>query len=104
MLPNEAPGHDAQTTTSLSFWGAAGSVTGSKYLIETPRARVLVDCGLFQGQKSLRERNSGRRCRRCSSVGLPSPVQTYASSASRATRSGWRSANAAARRAPDDIP
>ena len=43
--------------STLSFWGAAGTVTGSKYLIETDRARVLVDCGLFQGLKEIRERN-----------------------------------------------
>ena len=43
--------------SSLSFWGAAGSVTGSKYLIETGRARVLIDCGLFQGPRELRDRN-----------------------------------------------
>ena len=42
---------------TLSFWGAVGTVTGSKYLIETDRARVLVDCGMFQGLKELRERN-----------------------------------------------
>jgi metallo-beta-lactamase family protein len=42
---------------TLSFWGGVGTVTGSKYLIETDRARVLVDCGLFQGLKTLRERN-----------------------------------------------
>ncbi len=42
---------------TLSFWGGVGTVTGSKYLIETERARVLIDCGLFQGFKELRERN-----------------------------------------------
>lgn len=42
---------------TLSFWGAAGTVTGSRYLIESDRARVLVDCGLFQGGRELRERN-----------------------------------------------
>jgi len=43
--------------TSLSFLGAAGTVTGSKYLLETKDSRVLVDCGLFQGLKALRARN-----------------------------------------------
>ena len=42
---------------SIEFWGGVGSVTGSKYLVQTNRARVLVDCGLFQGLKELRERN-----------------------------------------------
>lgn len=41
----------------LTFLGGAGTVTGSKYLIETGRRRILVDCGLFQGLKDLRERN-----------------------------------------------
>lgn len=41
----------------LQFLGAAGTVTGSKYLVESGRARVLVDCGLFQGYKQLRLRN-----------------------------------------------
>ena len=43
--------------TRISFLGAAGTVTGSKYLVETGTARVLVDCGVFQGVKALRERN-----------------------------------------------
>jgi len=42
---------------SLSFWGGVGTVTGSKYLIENNNTRVLVDCGMFQGLKELRERN-----------------------------------------------
>ena len=42
---------------TLSFWGGVGTVTGSKYLIDTGSARVLIDCGMFQGLKELRERN-----------------------------------------------
>ncbi len=41
----------------LKFLGAAGMVSGSRHLLETDRQRVLVDCGLFQGEKRLRERN-----------------------------------------------
>ena len=42
---------------SLTFLGAAGTVTGSKHLIDLGTHRVLVDCGLFQGLKELRQRN-----------------------------------------------
>jgi len=42
---------------SLTFLGAAGTVTGSKHLLDLGDRRVLVDCGLFQGLKELRERN-----------------------------------------------
>jgi metallo-beta-lactamase family protein len=41
----------------LQFLGATGTVTGSRYLVERDDARVLVDCGLFQGTKKLRLRN-----------------------------------------------
>ncbi len=41
----------------IRFLGATDTVTGSCYLVETNRCRVLVDCGLFQGYKKLRERN-----------------------------------------------
>jgi metallo-beta-lactamase family protein len=41
----------------LTFLGAAGTVTGSKYLLEADGSRVLIDCGLYQGVKQLRLRN-----------------------------------------------
>lgn len=41
----------------LTFLGAAGTVSGSRYLLSTPNTRVLIDCGLFQGVKELRRRN-----------------------------------------------
>lgn len=41
----------------ISFLGAAETVTGSKYLVQNDKAKVLVDCGLFQGYKELRQRN-----------------------------------------------
>src|SRR4026209_1991802 len=42
---------------SLTFLGAARTVTGSKYLVESNGTRIMVDAGLFQGLKELRERN-----------------------------------------------
>jgi metallo-beta-lactamase family protein len=42
---------------TLTFLGAAQTVTGSKYLLETATSKVLIDAGLFQGLKALRERN-----------------------------------------------
>jgi metallo-beta-lactamase family protein len=41
----------------LTFLGAAGTVTGSKHLVRAGGRQVLLDCGLFQGLKSLRLRN-----------------------------------------------
>ena len=41
----------------IHFLGAAGTVTGSKFLLETSELNILIDCGLFQGIKSLRELN-----------------------------------------------
>jgi metallo-beta-lactamase family protein len=46
-------------TISLKFCGAAGTVTGSCYLLAHPRGKLLIDCGLFQGPKTLRELNYG---------------------------------------------
>ena len=45
------------SSSSLTFLGAAGTVTGSKHLLEVAGHRILVDCGLFQGLKELRQRN-----------------------------------------------
>lgn len=42
---------------TLGFHGAAGTVTGSRFLLEADRKRLLIDCGLFQGLKELRLRN-----------------------------------------------
>ncbi len=41
----------------VSFLGATDTVTGSRFLLDTPRGRVLVDCGLYQGLRELRRRN-----------------------------------------------
>lgn len=51
------------TTTSapmLRFLGATGTVTGSKFLVSSGGSRVLVDAGLFQGLRALRERNRAK--------------------------------------------
>ncbi|MBU6283267.1 MBL fold metallo-hydrolase [bacterium] len=45
------------TGDTVRFLGAAGTVTGSKHLLEIDGRRILLDCGLFQGLKALRERN-----------------------------------------------
>jgi metallo-beta-lactamase family protein len=42
---------------TLTFLGAARTVTGSKYLLEADGRRILIDCGMFQGLKDLRQRN-----------------------------------------------
>ncbi len=43
--------------TKISFHGGAGTVTGSKFLVEDGGDNVLIDCGMFQGRKEIRERN-----------------------------------------------
>jgi metallo-beta-lactamase family protein len=55
-----SPGGDADISrgrASIQFLGAAGTVTGSKHLLRSGYAQVLLDCGLFQGVKALRLRN-----------------------------------------------
>lgn len=46
-------------SVTIGFYGAAGTVTGSRFLVEHARHRVLIDCGLFQGYKQQRLRNWG---------------------------------------------
>lgn len=46
-----------QPSPVLTFLGATRTVTGSKFLVDTPTQRVLVDCGQYQGLRELRERN-----------------------------------------------
>jgi metallo-beta-lactamase family protein len=41
----------------LIFCGAAGEVTGSSFLLETGSARILIDCGLFQGTRFAEKKN-----------------------------------------------
>ena len=41
----------------IGFWGASGTVTGSRFLLDGSKGRVLVDCGMFQGGKTVRKRN-----------------------------------------------
>jgi metallo-beta-lactamase family protein len=44
-------------TAKIHFLGAAGTVTGSKFLVETSERKILIDCGVFQGLKELRKQN-----------------------------------------------
>ena len=41
----------------IRFLGAASTVTGSKFLLESNDSKILIDCGLFQGIKELRLKN-----------------------------------------------
>jgi metallo-beta-lactamase family protein len=57
LLRPHRPVYNGALMPRLTFLGAAGTVTGSKYLVEANGKRLLVDCGLFQGGKELRQRN-----------------------------------------------
>ena len=48
---------DHAMVATLTFLGAAGTVTGSKFLLEHDRRRTLVDCGLYQGERAWRRMN-----------------------------------------------
>ncbi|MER6628964.1 MBL fold metallo-hydrolase [Streptomyces sp. NPDC000987] len=70
--PQATPGRPAL----LSFLGGVGTVTGSKFLVESDHARVLVDCGLFQGLADLRRRNW--RTLPCDAEDIDAVVVTHA--------------------------
>ncbi|MFE1270168.1 MBL fold metallo-hydrolase RNA specificity domain-containing protein [Streptomyces sp. NPDC058758] len=68
---SEAAAHTVPSVTRpalLSFLGGVGTVTGSKFLVESDHARILVDCGLFQGFAKLRRRNWDRFARDAADV------------------------------------
>lgn len=48
---------DAHASATLTFFGGTGTVTGSRFLLERGDRRLLVDCGLYQGERELRRRN-----------------------------------------------
>lgn len=56
-MTGDAGGAATDGSAILSFLGATGTVTGSRFLVETGHARLLVEAGLFQGLKRLRLRN-----------------------------------------------
>ncbi|MDZ7806034.1 MAG: MBL fold metallo-hydrolase [Gracilimonas sp.] len=58
------------TSIKIHFLGASGTVTGSKFLIETPQKNLLIDCGMFQGIKKLRELNWQQLPVKASSIDL----------------------------------
>jgi metallo-beta-lactamase family protein len=63
-------------TVTLTFHGAAGTVTGSHYVLETPTARIAIDCGMFQGPKILKELNY--QPLPCDPTRIDAVVQTHA--------------------------
>lgn len=67
----------------ITFLGAADTVTGSRHLVEAGGSRVLLDCGLFQGFKTLRERN-------WAPLGVPpSQIDAVVLSHAHLDHSGW---------------
>ena len=46
-----------KNSVNIKFLGASGTVTGSKFLISTSEKNILIDCGMFQGLKELRQLN-----------------------------------------------
>src|SRR5215210_7907923 len=59
MKPTEMISAGNPTEPTLTFWGAAGGVTGSMHLLEVGNHKILLDCGLHQGRREdARQRNA----------------------------------------------
>lgn len=63
LPPNLAATHDGAMTTTLTFLGGVGTVTGSSFLVGGAAGDLLVDCGLYQGERHWRRRNWDRDLR-----------------------------------------
>ena len=94
---------------SISFWGGVGTVTGSKYLSRNRTRSVLIDCGMFQGLKELRERNwqdppFDRSSPQCGSNHSRAHRSHGLSSSPRQARFQWSSLLLARHRRPAENP
>lgn len=59
MKPTDSPIHAQSPEPALTFWGAAGGVSGSMHLFEFGNHKILLDCGLHQGRREeARQRNA----------------------------------------------
>src|SRR4249919_2973571 len=59
MKPTAPPQTAPPIEPTLTFWGAAGGVTGSMHLLEVGNHKILLDCGLHQGRREeARQRNA----------------------------------------------
>ncbi|MFD7624884.1 MBL fold metallo-hydrolase RNA specificity domain-containing protein [Streptomyces sp. NPDC059851] len=76
-MPRSAPFSAAPARPALlSFLGGVRTVTGSKFLVESDHARILVDCGLFQGVADQRRRNRAELP--CAAADIHAVVVTHA--------------------------
>ncbi|WP_452845471.1 MBL fold metallo-hydrolase [Streptomyces lavendulae] len=75
-MSRSAPSPASARPALLRFLGGVRTVTGSKFLVESDHARILVDCGLFQGVADLRRRN--RDGLPCDAADIHAVVVTHA--------------------------
>lgn len=83
----------ADADLAIAFLGGAGTVTGSRYLVDDGEARLVVDCGLFQGGKDLRHLNWAPMPRELAGVDtilLTHAHLDHSGALPRLTRNGWK--------------